>query len=335
MTFKELLNTVRFDDVAPHIVRMYPDMENSLGWFKIHFDMLRHMVPVFHENSNSNVCNITMKDWNDGTGLHLDAYPMEGDIWEHSLTKELIVSPDISATNEEIAACCLWHTSFYGFIEKHFDEVSEAFYRLDDCPNKSMFIQNKEIIKRYGGTIPSILQLSESKKMNLIKKTKQIVGYTSRHINRHKRKKLFRKEFMEQYYERMANISRFIVSAIPVLENETNHLTTKQLCGLFRSEDFCSEELETFADTGESGASYLLKLVSRYKMIPDMNGIVVHLITGENSDVLTEDTRQLYNQLAKGKMFSDLIIENNPLLKEKMILRYAAYNSEDNLLMSI
>lgn len=31
MTFKELLNTVRFDDVAPHIVRMYPDMENSLG----------------------------------------------------------------------------------------------------------------------------------------------------------------------------------------------------------------------------------------------------------------------------------------------------------------
>ena len=53
MIFKELLNTVRFDDVAPHIVRMYPDMENSLGWFKIHFDMLRHMVPVFHENSNS------------------------------------------------------------------------------------------------------------------------------------------------------------------------------------------------------------------------------------------------------------------------------------------
>ena len=66
-----------------------------------------------------------------------------------------------------------------------------------------------------------------------------------------------------------------------------------------------------------------------------MNGIVVHLITGENCDVLTEDTRLLYNQLAKGKMFSDLIIENNPLLKEKMILRYAAYNSEDNLLMSI
>ena len=66
-----------------------------------------------------------------------------------------------------------------------------------------------------------------------------------------------------------------------------------------------------------------------------MNGIVVHLITGENSGTLTEDARQLYNQLAKGKMYSDLIIENNPSLREKVILRYATYNSENNLLMSI
>ena len=47
MTFKELLNSVRFEDVAPHIVRMYPDMGQSLGWYKIHFDMLRLMQPVF------------------------------------------------------------------------------------------------------------------------------------------------------------------------------------------------------------------------------------------------------------------------------------------------
>ena len=113
MTFKELLDNVRFEDVAPHIVRMYPDMEQSLGWYKIHFDMLRLMQPVFHEDANDKVCHITMKDWEDGSGLHLDAYPMEGDLWEHSLTKELIIAQDVKATNEELAACCLWHTSFY------------------------------------------------------------------------------------------------------------------------------------------------------------------------------------------------------------------------------
>lgn len=113
MTFKELLDSVRFEDVTPHIVRMYPDMEHSLGWYKIHFDMLRLMQPVFHEDANDMVCHITMKDWEDGTGLHLNAYPMEGDMWEHSLTKELIIAPEVKASNGELAACCLWHTLFY------------------------------------------------------------------------------------------------------------------------------------------------------------------------------------------------------------------------------
>ena len=88
MTFKELLDCVRFEDVAPLIVKMYPDMGQSLGWYKIHFDMLRLMQPVLHEDANDKVCHITMKDWEDGSGLHLNAYPMEGDLWEHSLTKE-------------------------------------------------------------------------------------------------------------------------------------------------------------------------------------------------------------------------------------------------------
>ena len=49
MTFKELLDCVQFEDVAPHIVKMYPDIGQSLGWYKIHFDMLRLMQPVFHD----------------------------------------------------------------------------------------------------------------------------------------------------------------------------------------------------------------------------------------------------------------------------------------------
>ena len=122
MTFKELLDCVRFENVAPHIVRMYPDMRQSLGWYKIYFDMLRLIQPVFHEDANDKVRNITMADWDDGSRLHLDAYPMEGDLWEHALTKELIIEQGIKATNEELAACCLWHTSFYGFVEKHVKE---------------------------------------------------------------------------------------------------------------------------------------------------------------------------------------------------------------------
>ena len=118
MTFKELLDSVTFDDVAKQIVRLYPDMEHSLGWYKLHFDMLRQMKPEHYDGANDDVCHITMKDWEDGTGAHLHAFPMEGDCWEHSLTKELIIAPEVKATNAELAACCLWHTSYFGFTEK-------------------------------------------------------------------------------------------------------------------------------------------------------------------------------------------------------------------------
>ena len=155
MTFKELLDSVQFEDVAPHIVRMYPDMENSIGWYKIHFDMLRLMNPVYHEDANDKVCNIAMKDWEDGSGLHLDAYPMEGDLWEHSLTKELIIAPEVKASNEELAACCLWHTSFYGFIEKHMEKIKAQVIRLSNseeaCQQTMQLI--KEILDATNSTI--------------------------------------------------------------------------------------------------------------------------------------------------------------------------------------
>ena len=130
MTFKELLNSVSFEDVVPELVRMYPKAEHDLRWYKIHFDMLRLMEPKHHEDANSDVCNITMEDWEDDSEPHLDAYPMEGDWWEHSLTKELVIDPEVNATNAEIAACCIWHTSFYGFVKEQQEEELRCF-KLD------------------------------------------------------------------------------------------------------------------------------------------------------------------------------------------------------------
>ena len=77
MTYKEFLNIVTFEEVAPHIVNMYPEAKDSLGWFKLHYDMLKQMTPKRHDDSNGDVCHITMKDWDDGIGPHLDAFPME------------------------------------------------------------------------------------------------------------------------------------------------------------------------------------------------------------------------------------------------------------------
>ena len=339
MTFKELLDSVRFEDVTPHIVRMYPDMEHSLGWYKIHFDMLRLMQPVFHEDANDMVCHITMKDWEDGTGLHLNAYPMEGDMWEHSLTKELIIAPEVKASNGELAACCLWHTSFYGFVEKHVDDRFrtkdldlDVLDRWDDSLYyKVKAMRNFEKIRRYGGIIPTIRQLSPTKKAELIKQAKESVWFGGTPINRIKRKKRFRIEILEHYYERMTAISDYIVQAIPALSDDRNHMSVEQLCGLFCSELFCSEEIKSFVPDDESGAKYLYDLLSLYDMIPKMDGIVVRLVTGKKHDVLTEDEKLLCNLLAEGPKYSDLILDCAPSLGNQVVISYAAYNSKNPL----
>lgn len=332
MTFKELLNSVQFEDVAPHIVRMYPDMENALGWYKIHFDMLRLMQPVFDEDANDKVCKITMNDYEEGSGQYLDAYSMECDYWEHSLTKELIIAPDVKATNEEIAACCLWHTSFYGFFEKDLEETCIK-HRLirDDSSYKARAMRNFGEIRKRGGIIPTIRQLSKSKKAELVKRAKKTVWYGETPMNRHKRKKQFRHEFMEHYYKRMIAISDFIVHAMPALNKAGNHMSVAQLCGLFHSELFGSEEIMSFASHGESGAKYLYDLLSSYDMVPKMDGIVVRLVTGSEHEVLTEDEIRLCNMLAEGRKYCDVIFDYDPSLGNQVVISYAAYNSNNPL----
>lgn len=340
MTFKELLNSVEFENVAPHIVKMYPDMADTLGWYKIHFDMLRLMQPIFHKDSNDKACRITMMDWEDGSGLHLEALSMEGDTWEHSLTKELIITPEVEASNEELTACCLWHTSFYGFVKKH---VNDSF-RINDLKmatldrwDNSLYykvraLRDFRVIRKHGGVIPSTRQLSPTKKAELVKLAKESMRYGNAHLNRTKRKKRFRTEYMEHYYERMAAISDFIVHAIPATGKSRNYMSVKQLCGLFYSDLFCYEEIMSYAPNGESGAKYLYDLLSSYDMIPKMDGIIVRLVTGVAHEVLTEDEKLLHNLLAKERKYSDLILDYDPALGNQVVISYAAYNSNSPLI---
>lgn len=330
MTFRELLNKVRFEDVAPHLVRMYPDMKNCLGWFKIHFDMLCHMTPKYHDDAGYKTCNITQKDWGDWTGSHLDASSMEGDLWEHSLTKELVIAPDVMVSDEEIAACCLWHTSFYGFVQKELDEMFEDFSDKND--SKSLAMKNYGIIRKHGGIIPTVRELSKLRKQELIKRAKTATISSYRRMNKIKRKKQFRQVFMSHYYERMEHISNYVVQAIPALDNRKNYLTTKQLCGLFQAEKFCSEEIMSYADKEESGTSYLLDVISKYNMVPQMDGIVIHLITGIEHDILTEDEQCLCYYLSKRRKYSDLITSTDTSLGNQVIIRYAAYDSNTKIL---
>ncbi len=193
MTLSELLHTVTFEEVAPYIVKYHGD-DKCMAGYKIHFDLLRGMKPSCSEGDNK----IATISHYEGIGeeeippLMLDAYPLEGDYWEVSLAKELVINPDVNATWKEIAACCLFHTSFYGFTQ---DDKKDTFDSWIDERRGNNKLKNYRQI--YGKEMPSIKQMLEKRsfhnyirrKMKLhrrfraesfTKEDKLLLGYTKR-----------------------------------------------------------------------------------------------------------------------------------------------------------
>ena len=322
MTYKELLNSVDFDNVARQIVRLYPGSEHSLGWYKLHFDMLRLMTPKVHDDANDTVCHITMKDWCDGTGAHLDAYPMEGDFWEHSLTKELILAPDIKVSNEELAACCLWHTSFYGFVE---EQVDETFMEKDEEGMKGVV----DSICSYGGYVPSVKELATIGG-KWIRKT----FFPVRRMSNIKRKRYYREALRYWYNRRTKHVGHFIASIIPALELTTNKVSATALCQLFYSDSVAMTALPSFADEGVDSARYLCEWVEKYDILQEADNVLVYMARGNDSDVLCETEQQLYNTICRKvcKSNSDagkaLIVDVKPELGRQLLLRIASYDGK-------
>lgn len=340
MTFKELLDSVSYDEVERQIRKMYNYPETgNLGWYRMHFDMLRLLTPKHDDDANDDVCHITMKDWDDGSGPHLDAYPMEGDLWEHSLTKEIIIAPDVKVTNEEIAACCLWHTSFYGFTEEDWDERFRCYDmdidfmdRWDDDIFFEKFAKkNFGIIRENGGEIPTVKDLSPKRKKQLINKLKESRWYGSYLSGKVKLRCAFKKNLAERYYRRMTDISNFIVKAIPAINNKANdnYLKTEVLCNLFQSELFYSEELTSFADEGTSGAKYLLNLILIYEMLPHFDRVVYILTTGKPiEEAMSEDILALENGICGSCKSADVIYATDPSLGRQIRINYATFDSK-------
>ena len=327
MTYKEFLNIVTFEEVAPHIVNMYPEAKDSLGWFKLHYDMLKQTTPKRHDDSNGDVCHITMKDWDDGTGPHLDAFPMEGDLWEHSLTKEIVLDADVHVTDAEIVACCLWHTSFYGFTKGQKKEFANIDF-------KSKVKELKTIILNNGGYVPSKRELLPFKKQEMIEDTKKIVWYGDKNVNRTKRKRLFRQAFMETYYERMEAIGSFIVQVLPALSVEANSFALDQLCKLFFSGRFATVTIQSYADGTTNAVSYMADLVCKYDMLPHGRNAIVHLVTGHswtNSSMLNPEETELLRTIADSVMTTkdnngtvDFILDYNPALGQQIEITVVA-----------
>lgn len=251
--------------------------------------------------------------------------------------KEIIVEPEVKATWAEIATCCLWHTSFYGFTPNQQDDKYNELFIGDEYDGyKKLTRRNAVALRKAGGFFPSVKELNPAKKKELMQKAKEEVYY-DKATNAAKWKKELRRKFMALYYERMVAISEFIISVMPSLSKtrNQNYLNVSQLCGLFDSTKFYKADYTSYVSPqmNISSAKYLAELFEKYEMVDSsFDSMILEIITSKHHEVLTDDEQELCNVMFKfAEKNGDLIVGTDPTLGNQTRIRFAYYNIDKPL----
>ena len=197
---------------------------------------------------------------------------------------------------------------------------------FEKCANR-----NFAIIRENGGEIPTVKDLSPKRKKQLIYKLKESRWYRGYRSGEVKLRCAFKKRLAARYFKRMSDISDFIVKAIPAINDKANdnYLKTEDLCNLFQSELFYSEELTSFADEGTNGAKYLLNLILIYDMLPHFDRVVYILTTGKPiEEAMSEDIMALENGICGNCKSADVVYATDPSLGRQIRINYATFDSK-------
>lgn len=310
MTYSELLHSVSFDEIMPYMEK-YHGHTRCTAHYKMHYDMLRLLTPHREEDDNVTAAITNAELDYDWEVPHLDGYPLEGDLWEVSLAKELIIAPDVDATPAEIAMCCLWHTSFFGFTREQVDELNEKDeYYIRDLLDTDI-IRDKatrltRLIEEAGGKVPSKSEMFQFFRKDYrtvlarIKKTNlQMPG-----IKNPKKIKKAKRRISDRYYrERIASIGTFIKACLPV---QCDGVSITDLCKLFYSPHLNFFKYQSYAGNYQERTSWMMDLIAKYNALDDgvlPNAIVCLAVNPEYP--FAESEHALLNQIAAlcpGKM---------------------------------
>lgn len=279
MTYKELLDLVSFDEIVPFIERYHG--WNAMALYKIHYDYLRHLIPKLGEETIATVSNgETDESWPEP---HLHAFPLEGDYWEHSLAKELIIEPDVKASMAEIAMCCLWHTSFYGFTEEQVDERFESMglYAEDMTDRDITRLRAKRVISTFeaaGGKFPSIKEYMKIPAFrNIIRsKCKEMrhrrMALIKAGIRRSSMRSYAHHIIRKEYYERIWVASDVVKAILKSSMAHVEDIRPLLLCNHMQSYVY-----KTMAFNSQKRAEWMKELIEKYEafnMPPHKNCVV-------------------------------------------------------------
>lgn len=298
MTYQELLRSVDFRKVADAYCKMYPGQAHMLPFLKCHYDMLCNMTPVYDPEANSQVCRISMKCDEGTEKRYLSAFPLEGDLWSASLCKRVEIAPDVTASLEEIAACCLWHTSFYGYTEEQLANTAEELSEWRDKNDLEIYQQklsrNLRTIKRLYNYTPILPSLKDIYGIVKRRANERYKTYKRRHIKKRIRNRWFRREFIKaEYYRYLYGVSRFI------LEVKTPEESIEGLSRFYMYKKFIAYNYRSYTYGKSDPAEYLRELINKHQVFDaTYSNVYICLVRAtENNSTLSNAERRLCHSI--------------------------------------
>ena len=210
MTLKDLLLKYEFDTLVPDLILTDEPAKDNLYAFKEAFDTLRRMAPGDAQGEQI-VVSLEVETEEDGTEIerYLHASNCEGDLWDSSLAKEVVIKADI--TEIRALAQILWHITFYGFTPQHEGyrrhEIKNKYERMASLLGYHQFCNYARIKPKKN---PTDWELRCSLSLD----DWDIYHAREAHRNRAKRMRDARQDRQIARYERMGKIQRLIDSIV-------------------------------------------------------------------------------------------------------------------------
>ena len=256
MTFKDLLLKYEFDVVVPDLLTVDEPVKNNLYAFKEAFDELRRMAPG-NAGGKQIVVSEEIETDDDGneTERYLHATNCEGDLWDSSLAKEVVIEADI--TEIRALALILWHITFYGFSAEEktiWDDVPHNRYE-----RKAILLEYRQHCN-YARIKPKRKPDEHDLLCALPMEDWGIYHKRESHRNRAKRMRDARQERAIKRYKRLGKIEK----AIGQILGCTSDVAHEDMNYLFDAKAICEYEFFSRVGVGEDRVAYIRDNLSRY-----------------------------------------------------------------------
>jgi hypothetical protein len=226
---------------------------------------------------------------------------------------ELVIEPDVTEPLAEIAACCLWHTSFYGFTEEQTKAKFESWERhISDeeyqCQQAQKWVK---IVNDAGGSVPTEKELMAVPSFqNKVKATKD--------------------SMMQEYWNRIGITADFVANNLPS-DSDIVGISVADLCRLFFANHYIEYDYRSYCKDENNRADYLIELIDRYEafeygILP--NALIV-LSTSKKYPLLMEEMRVAEHIAEMSKGVTRFIVKTDDALEQELRMNIAFYEYEE------